>query len=321
MRSKIMAYNRESNFIVNENQIASFLSDALKNVEESTESEIQILNQIKKLFKRNVGFSRRNYVAALLVKQALSNSRSRFGRNDGKNPRGEDRFGRDSRFKNDRAERNSRPSRNDRDARKNEGFDEAAPEREKAPRVQIDPALAGTVFIGIGRNRHVFPRDLVGLLISAAGLERERIGDIRVLANYSFIQLYKEDCEKVIEKLNGYDYRGRKLVVNLSRQKGEDGAPSDQPEANFASAKEMPADDTIPSDVSNEGHSTFGSENSETAKIASAQSEFAAKQTFDYAQQEPVRSFSESKIEETKQFSETTDDGQVKSHFGSGAAY
>ena len=52
-----MAYNRESNFIVNENQIASFLSDALKNVEESTESEIQILNQIKKLFKRNVGFS------------------------------------------------------------------------------------------------------------------------------------------------------------------------------------------------------------------------------------------------------------------------
>ena len=139
-----MAYNRESNFIVNENQIASFLSDALKNVEESTESEIQILNQIKKLFKKNVGFSRRNYVAALLVKQALSNSRSRFGRNDGKNPRGEDRFGRDSRFKNDRAERNSRPSRNDRDSRKNEGFDEAAPEREKAPRVQIDPALAGT---------------------------------------------------------------------------------------------------------------------------------------------------------------------------------
>ena len=315
-----MAYNRESNFIVNENQIASFLSDALKSVEESTESEIQILNQIKKLFKKNVGFSRRNYVAALLVKQALSNSRSRFGRNDGKNSRGEDRFGRDNRFKNDRTERNSRPSRNDRDARKSEAFEEASTEREKAPRVQIDPALAGTVFIGIGRNRHVFPRDLVGLLISAAGLERERIGDIRVLANYSFIQLYKEDCEKVIEKLNGYDYRGRKLVVNLSRQKGEDGMSSDQSETNFA-AKEMPADDTIPSDVSNEGHSTFGSENSEAAKIASAQSEFAAKQTFDYAQQEPVRSFSESKIEETKQFSETTDDGQVKSHFGSGAAY
>ena len=110
-------------------------------------------------------------------------------------------------------------------------------------------------------------------------------------------------------------------MVNLSRQKGEEGMASDQPEANFASAKEMPADDTIPSDVSNEGHSTFSSESSEAAKIASAQSEFAAKQTFDYAQQEPVRSFSESKIEETKQFSETTDDGQVKSHFGSGAAY
>jgi len=316
-----MAYNRESNFIVNENQIASFLSDALKSVEESTESEIQILNQVKKLFKKNVGFSRRNYVAALLVKQALSNSRSRFGRNEGKNSRGDDRFGRDNRFKNDRSERNSRSSRTEREGRKNDIFDESSVEREKAPRVQIDPALAGTVFIGIGRNRHVFPRDLVGLLISAAGLERERIGDIRVLANYSFIQLYKEDCEKVIEKLNGYDYRGRKLVVNLSRQKGEDDSSSEKSESALSSANKDAVEDAIPSGVSNEGHSTFSSENTEAAKIATEQSQFAAQQTFEPAAQETVHTFSESKIEETKQYSETTDDGQVKSHFGSGAAY
>ena len=60
------------------------------------------------------------------------------------------------------------------------------------------------------------------MLISAAGLERDRIGEIKVLANYSFVQLFKEDAEKAISVLNGYDYRGRKLVVSYSKMKDED---------------------------------------------------------------------------------------------------
>ncbi|MBQ5998780.1 MAG: DbpA RNA binding domain-containing protein, partial [Treponema sp.] len=71
----------------------------------------------------------------------------------------------------------------------------------------------------IGRNRRVFPRDLVGLLVGAAGLDRDRIGDIRVLANYSFVQLFAEDAEKAIAALNNYEYRGRSLSVSYSRQK------------------------------------------------------------------------------------------------------
>ncbi|UKI53327.1 MAG: DbpA RNA binding domain-containing protein [Treponema sp.] len=70
-------------------------------------------------------------------------------------------------------------------------------ERQPRPRVQIDPELAATIFISIGRNRRVFPRDLVGLLVGGAGLDRDRIGDIRVLANYSFVQLFKEDAERL----------------------------------------------------------------------------------------------------------------------------
>jgi len=55
--------------------------------------------------------------------------------------------------------------------------------------------------------------------------ERERIGDIRVLDNYSFVQVYTEDAQKVIDSLNGCEYRGRKLNVSFSRKKddGEDG--------------------------------------------------------------------------------------------------
>ena len=41
------------------------------------------------------------------------------------------------------------------------------------------------------------------------------------MANYSFVQLYTEDCQTVIDKLNGYNYRGRSLAVSFSRQKSD----------------------------------------------------------------------------------------------------
>ena len=302
-----MAYNRENDFVVNEEQIASFLSDALKNLEGATENEIQALNKIKKLFKKNVGWSRRNYIAALLIKQGVLSSRSRYSRGEGR-PSRDDHFSKGERFnRSERSERHSRSSRNEKETRR-ENFTETQGEHEKAPRVQIAQEAAGTIFIGIGRNRHVYPRDLVGLLISVAGLERDRIGDIRVLANYSFIQLYKEDCDKAISALNGYDYRGRKLTVNLSRMKDESAESSSQE----AGAAQDEKEDTIPSNVTNEAHSSFSSENAEEAKIASEQSEFAARQS---------SSASSGEESSSQQFSETTEDGQVKSHFGSGAAY
>ena len=98
---------------------------------------------------------------------------------------------------------------------------EAAEEHPRHPRVEIPEADAISIFISIGKNRRVYPRDLVGILIAIAGLDRERIGDIKVLANYSFVQLYKDDAQQAIDKLNGYDYRGRKLAVSYSRQKSE----------------------------------------------------------------------------------------------------
>ena len=137
------------------------------------------------------------------------------------------------------------------------------------------------------------------------GLERERIGEIKVLTSYSFVQLYAEDCEKIIAALNGYDYRGRKLTVGYSRKTGdEDG---DQVSAESTSAEEPGINnDPIPENVTNTAHADE-SQSSEAAKIAAEQSEFAARQS-------SVSSGSASD-ENIKPFFETTDDGQVKSRF------
>ena len=252
---KKMAFRR--NFDLDMDKVAAFLKDAVAKVE----SDPDTLEELKKVFKKNVPLTRRSYVAAYLLK-ACSGSIMRFSARN--------------RFENAREEFRGRVEerRNRFDNRNEHAAGEHTEEnRERAPRVQIDPAVATSVFVSIGRNRRVFPRDLVGLFCSVAGIERERIGDIKVLANYSFVQVYSEDADKIINALNGYDYRGRKLAVNLSRQKedGEDTAVENET-----------AEDRVPSDVENTSApiaDSFTASNNDTvaeqAAFAKAQAEQA----------------------------------------------
>ena len=220
-----MAFNRE--FEINEAQIEEFLASATDRVR--TSENVDLLSDLNKLFKKNVPLTVRKYVIAYLLKEALKhyhpfgNRRDRFEHND-----------RNERNTRNRQDRNFRQERTERPA---ETTETAATEEERPrhPRVEIPEDQATSIFISIGKNRRVYPRDLVGILIAIAGIDRERIGDIKVLANYSFVQLYTEDAQTAIDKLNGYDYRGRKLAVSYSRQKsdaeGEAAEATDEKEA------------------------------------------------------------------------------------------
>ena len=205
-----MSFRKENE--IDMDQLAAFLKDAVEKVK--TQENPDLLNDIKKVYKKNVPFTLRSYVAAYLTKQCGTHFR----------PRRE--------FYNDRKNRDYRKDNQKVDFKQNKSVEETTSENTESrtphPRVQIYEALATTLFVGIGRNRRVYPRDLVGLLISVAGLERDRIGDIRVLANYSFVQLFTEDSDKAINALNGYEYRGRKLSVSYSRQKGDDIADGEE---------------------------------------------------------------------------------------------
>ena len=184
------------------------LQDFLQNVVEKVKNQEDpdLLNKVKKVYKKTVPFSMRLYVASYLAKEAQKTYRGRY------------RLGKKDFYDSKSKSRTDRSTYKDRKPLSENSFEE----RQPRVRVQIDPSVGATIFISIGRNRHVYPRDLVGMLISAAGLERDRIGEIKVLANYSFVQLFKEDAEKAISVLNGYDYRGRKLVVSYSKMKDED---------------------------------------------------------------------------------------------------
>lgn len=237
-----MAFNRE--FELNEAQLEDFLKNATEKVK--TSENVDLLSDLNKLFKKNVPLTVRKYVIAYLLKEALKHYHS-FGNR-------RDRFERNERFdRNDRNQRNNRQERNFRQEYHQERTEAPAEttetaateeERPRHPRVEIPEDQATSIFISIGKNRRVYPRDLVGILIAIAGIDRERIGDIKVLANYSFVQLYTEDAQTAIDKLNGYDYRGRKLAVSYSRQKSDADAAEDSAEAAIQSEEaEMAAED------------------------------------------------------------------------------
>lgn len=205
-------YNRNTE--IDMESVAAFLQDTVEKIK--SEKNPEVLDELKKVFKKNVPLTLRSYVAAYLIKNEMRHFHGKYRSN--------------KEFRENKKNYTERPAREKKPVVSEENSE--AEERQPRPRVQIDPELAATIFISIGRNRRVFPRDLVGLLVGAAGLDRDRIGDIRVLANYSFVQLFAEDADKAISALNEYNYRGRKLAVSYSRTKddveSEDGAIDEQ---------------------------------------------------------------------------------------------
>ena len=78
-----------------------------------------------------------------------------------------------------------------------------------------------TLFVSVGKNRKVFPNDLRGLFTSRLELASGEIKNIKILDNYSFIDIPESHASRAIDLLDATDYRGRKITVNYSRKKKE----------------------------------------------------------------------------------------------------
>ena len=78
------------------------------------------------------------------------------------------------------------------------------------------------LFFSIGKNRHLFPREVIVFICSKTSVPREDIGAIRILDNYSFVQVRDTRADEIIEALNGLKFRGRTLTVNYAKPKNAD---------------------------------------------------------------------------------------------------
>ena len=79
-----------------------------------------------------------------------------------------------------------------------------------------------TLFFGIGKNRKVFPKDILGLINQVANIDKTHVGTIKIREFYSFVQVLTEEADAIIQALNDYSYRGKLLKVSYSKSSGAD---------------------------------------------------------------------------------------------------
>jgi hypothetical protein len=141
--------------------------------------------RLKKLFKKNIPFGMRTNVGVFIAKLYLERNGSGEHSSYGQQPPGQREFSHHT-FHN-----------------------------------MLDIAQSVTIYIGVGRTRHVFVRDIISLLVVQGGLPRSRIGEIRVLDSYTFVQLHADDADEVIKILSGCEFHGRNITVGYSKKNDE----------------------------------------------------------------------------------------------------
>ncbi|MDR1373942.1 MAG: DbpA RNA binding domain-containing protein [Treponema sp.] len=152
-----------------------------------TEADPELLNEYRSLLRKKTSLFNRSYVGAYLLMQLEGGGGSRRRRGE-------------------------RPAAASRDVLKNEP-DRFLPEEESA-----------RLFFSIGRNRKVFPRELLQLISTKTTVSRGDVGTIRILDNYSFVQVRSSAADEIMTALNGTSFRGRTLTVNYARGH-DDAAP------------------------------------------------------------------------------------------------
>jgi hypothetical protein len=85
--------------------------------------------------------------------------------------------------------------------------------------IALPEDVSKKLFISIGKNRRLYPREIITLIMSKTAVPREDIGIIRILDNYSFVQVRDTKADEIIKTLNGIRFRGRTLTVNYAKPK------------------------------------------------------------------------------------------------------
>ena len=100
----------------------------------------------------------------------------------------------------------------------------ATEEKPSSPPVEIvlPEEEAKKLFISIGKSRRLFPREIITLIMSKTSVAREDIGVIKILDNYSFVQVRDTKADEIIKALNGIKFRGRTLTVNYAKPKNSE---------------------------------------------------------------------------------------------------
>lgn len=173
------------------------------------------LDQLKRLIKKNVPFTLRGYFSAYLLRELLNKDR---GQRNNKAPRKVD-------VKQPVRQTKERPV-----VEKQPTLVEKPASSERA--VKEEHKDGKTLYLNIGKIKHLYAKDLAKLLQTELDISREDIYFLKVHDKYSFITMNEENCNKAIEKLNGKEINGRVAQINFSNRKKDKEENSDKEATN-----------------------------------------------------------------------------------------
>lgn len=167
---------------VKENDIAPFLPAIMADFEDLSKEEV-IKKFISAEFNRFIEYYDRA--------GDLNVSSGRGDREDRKERRGDDRFDRKDRFE----------------------------RSERAPRGDRDNANRTRFFVSLGKRDGLNPGGLLRVICDSTGLKSASIGRIDVMPNFSFFEADKADEGAILSKVNGSDYEGHTVNVEITQKK------------------------------------------------------------------------------------------------------
>lgn len=78
-----------------------------------------------------------------------------------------------------------------------------------------------SLYVNVGKASRSSARELGNFISETAGIDSSEITGIAYKQNYSFVYVNKDKADTVIGKVNGAEYKGRKIKVNYSKEKDD----------------------------------------------------------------------------------------------------
>lgn len=93
-------------------------------------------------------------------------------------------------------------------------------DRERSPRRDEGKTR---FFVSLGKRDGLNPGGLLRVICDSTGLRSDSIGRIDILASFSFFEADDELADKILSKVNGTEYEGNKVSVEITKNKGGSG--------------------------------------------------------------------------------------------------
>lgn len=192
-------------------ELVAVIDEALEEVRNT--KDVALLQECRAVFRAKVPLNLRAYVAAVLALKSTNSITKE------KTVVAKEKMSKKAKksepVKNDanKAEKNREPIA----ISKNEAvFNE---KKERSNRYNEEGI---SLFISAGRRQRFFAKTLLKILTIDTGISEGKIGDIRTMDNYSFINIDPLAENEVVAALSGMNWKGRPLGINRARRKPEE---------------------------------------------------------------------------------------------------